>query len=236
MVTTQPAFPGATAVSGLRVYDWTAADGLCGGSPHVHLACTEAYVVVGGSGELHTLTVAGVERTPLRPGVVAWFGPGTVHRAVNLDGALRVVVVMQNSGLPEAGDAVLTFPPEYLESPDTYRLAAKAEDEVGARRRRDLAVEGYLALAASVEAGEPGPLAEFYRQAVQLRSELFDSWEKVLRNGALAAAERTAGELWALRQGRIDHLLEAALRVGDAPEPEQRAFGMCGRLDRYALG
>ena len=236
MVTVQPAFPGATAVSGLRVYDWTAEDGLCGGSPHVHLACTEAYVVVGGSGELHTLTVAGVERTPLRPGVVAWFGPGTVHRAVNLDGALKVVVVMQNSGLPEAGDAVLTFPPEYLESPDAYRLAAKAEDEAGARRRRDLAVEGYLALAASVEAGEPGPLAEFYRQAVQLRSELFDSWEKVLRTGALAAAERTAGELSALRQGRIDHLLEAALRVEEAPEPEQRAFGMCGRLDRYALG
>jgi mannose-6-phosphate isomerase-like protein (cupin superfamily) len=236
MVTVPPAFPGATAVSGLRVYDWTAEDGLCGGSPHVHLACTEAYVVVGGSGELHTLTVAGVERTPLRPGVVAWFGPGTIHRAVNLDGALKVVVVMQNSGLPEAGDAVLTFPPEYLESPDAYRLAAKAEDEAGARQRRDLAVEGYLALAASVEAGEAGPLAEFYRQAVRLRSELFDSWEKVLRTGALAAAERTAGELLALRQGRIDHLIEAALRVEEAPEPEQRAFGMCGRLDRYALG
>jgi mannose-6-phosphate isomerase-like protein (cupin superfamily) len=236
MVTAHPAFPGATAVSGLRVYDWTAEDGLCGGSPHVHLACTEAYVVVGGLGELHTLTVAGVERTPLRPGVVAWFGPGTVHRAVNVDGALKVVVVMQNSGLPEAGDAVLTFPPEYLESPDTYRLAAKAEDEAGALRRRDLAVKGYLALAEAVTFGEPGPLAEFYRQAVQLRSELFDSWEKVLRSGALAAAERTAGELRALRQGRIDHLLEAALSVEDAPEPEQRAFGMCGRLDRYKLG
>lgn len=236
MVTANPMFPGSTAVSGLRVYDWAAEDGLCGGSPHAHLACTEAYVVVGGSGELHTLTVAGVERTPLHPGVVAWFGPGTVHRAVNLDGELKVVVVMQNSGLPEAGDAVFTFPPEYLESPDVYRLATKAEDETAARRRRDLAVEGYLALAEAVAAGEPGPLAEFYRQAVQLRSELFDSWEKVLRSGALAAAERTAGELWALKQGRIDHLLEAALRVEDAPEPERRAFGMCGMLDRYALG
>ncbi|HET9171951.1 MAG TPA: cupin domain-containing protein [Actinospica sp.] len=231
-----PAFPGATAVSGLRVYDWDAQDGLCGGSPHVHLACTEAYVVVGGAGELHTLTVSGVRRTPLHPGVVAWFGPGTVHRAVNLDGALKVVVVMQNSGLPEAGDAVMTFPPEYLESPVTYRLASKAEDEEGARRRRDLAVSGYLELAASVEAGEPGLLAEFYRQAVQLRSDLFDGWEKMLRSGALAAAERTAGDLWALRRGRIDHLLEAALRVEDAPEPQGRAFGMCGRLDRYALG
>ncbi|HWG23966.1 cupin domain-containing protein [Actinospica sp.] len=236
MVTARPAFPGAAAVSGLRVYDWSAEDGLCGGSPHVHLACTEAYLVVGGRGALHTLTVAGLERTPLHAGVVAWFGPGTVHRAVNLDGALKVVVVMQNSGLPEAGDAVLTFPPEHLESADSYRLAATAEDDAGARRRRDLAVAGYLSLLDAVAAGDPGPLAEFYRQAVRLRSELFDSWEKVLRSGALAAAERTADELTALRQGRIDHLLDAALRVEDAPEPAQRAFGMCGRLDRYKLG
>jgi mannose-6-phosphate isomerase-like protein (cupin superfamily) len=231
MVSGQPVFPGATAVSGLQVYDWPADDGLCGGSPHVHLACTEAYVVVGGRGELHTLTVAGLERTALHSGVVAWFGPGTVHRAVNLDGALKVVVVMQNSGLPEAGDAVLTFPPEYLESADSYRNASQAEDEAGARRRRDLAVEGYRLLVA-----EPAGLAEFYRRAVRLRSELFDSWEKVLGSGARAAAERTAEQLSALREGRIDHLLEAALRVEDAPEPGLRAFGMCGRLDRYALG
>lgn len=236
MVTGHPAFPGATAVSGLQVYDWAAEDGLRGGSPHVHLACTEAYVVVGGEGELHTLTVAGHERTPLHQGVVAWFGPGTVHRAVNLDGALKVVVVMQNGGLPEAGDAVFTFPPEYLETADTYRLAAKAVDEASARRRRDLAVEGYLELAKAAASGDPSPLAEFYRLAVQIRSELFDSWEQVLRTGALAAAERTTGELWALKQGRIDHLLEAAVRVEDAPEPDKRAFGMCGRLDRYTLG
>ena len=231
-----PSFPGATAVSGLSVYDWPAVDGLRGGSPHIHLACTEAYVVVGGTGELHTLTVAGLERTALHPGVVAWFGPGTVHRAVNLDGALRVVVVMQNSGLPEAGDAVLAFPPEHLASPDAYRLAARAEDEAGARRRRDLAVEGYLALGAAVTAGKTAALADFYHQAVELRAELFDSWEEVRRAGALAAAQRTADQVRALQQGRIDHLLDAALCVRDAPEPGRRAFGMCGRLDRYALG
>ena len=235
-MTTPPAFPGATAVSGLRVYDWSAEDGLCGGSPHIHLACTEAYVVVGGEGELHTLTVAGIEHTPLRPGVVAWFGPGTVHRAVNLDGALKVVVVMQNSGLPEAGDAVMTFPPEHLESAAGYQLAAKVVDEADARRRRDLAVEGYLGLADAVAAGDVEPLTEFYRQAVRLRSELFDSWEQVVGAGALATAQRTADELKALREGKIDHLLGAALRVEQPPEPEQRAFGMCGRLDRYPLG
>jgi mannose-6-phosphate isomerase-like protein (cupin superfamily) len=236
VVSAGPAFPGATAVSGLRVYDWPAEDGLRGGSPHIHLACTEAYVVVGGEGELHTLTVAGLERTPLRPGVVAWFGPGTVHRAVNLDGALKVVVVMQNSGLPEAGDAVLTFPPEHLESPEKYRLASKVESEDDARRRRDLAVEGYLSLVDAVASGKPEALAEFYRQAVQLRSKLFDTWDEVLRDGVVAAAQRTANQLSALREGRIEHLLEAAVRVERAPEPADRAFGMCGRLDRYELG
>ena len=206
-----PAFPGATAVSTLR------SDSTGGGMhdcPHVHLACTEAYVVVRGEGELHTLTIAGLERRPLRPGIVVWFAPGTVHRAIDLDGALEVVVVTQNSGMVEAGDVVPTFPPEHLESPEAYRLATRAEDEPGARQRRDLAIEGFEALADAVNAGEPAALAGFYRQAVQLRSELYGGWDKVLRSGALAAAERTAGDLWALRQGRIDHLLEAAVRVG----------------------
>jgi hypothetical protein len=35
------AFPGATGVTVLDVYDWPAPDGLPGGSAHVHLASTE---------------------------------------------------------------------------------------------------------------------------------------------------------------------------------------------------
>ena len=31
---------------------------------------------------------------------------------------------MQNAGLPEHGDAVLTFPPEILADPDAYARAA----------------------------------------------------------------------------------------------------------------
>lgn len=234
--TEPPAFPGGTAVSGLHVYNWTAADGHCGGSPHVHLACTEAYVVVGGTGELHTLTAAGSAQTPLRSGMVVWFGPGTVHRAVNLDGALRVVVVMQNSGLPEAGDAVLTFPPEILADPDAYQHAAQVGDEQSARRRRDLAVEGYLRLAKEIGAGNVEALAEFYRQAIALRADRLDAWESVWRSGPLAAAQRTAGHIAALREGWIDHLLAAGLRAEQPPEADERAFGMCGRLDTYPFG
>ena len=47
---TTPLFPGGVAVSDLAVYDWEAADGRCGGSPHLHTASSEGYVVVGGAG------------------------------------------------------------------------------------------------------------------------------------------------------------------------------------------
>ena len=120
--------PGGIGVSHLRAYDWEAEDGVCGGSPHLHLACTEAYVVTGGRGAVQTLSVGGYAETPLEAGVIAWFAPGTVHRMVQ-GGGLRVTVLMQNSGLPEAGDAVFTFPPECSPTPPptpTRRRCRKA--------------------------------------------------------------------------------------------------------------
>ncbi|MGH3270649.1 MAG: cupin domain-containing protein [Trebonia sp.] len=117
------AFPGATAITVLDVYDWVAPDGLPGGSAHVHLASTEGYVVASGAGRLQTLGERGYTETPLRPGDCLWFTPGTIHRLVN-EGDLRLFVVMQNAGLPEHGDAVLTFPPEILADPDAYARAA----------------------------------------------------------------------------------------------------------------
>src|ERR1700756_765802 len=94
------AFPGATGVTVLDVYDWPAPDGLRGGSAHVHLASTEGYVVLSGAGQLQTLARQGYTQTPLHPGDCLWFTPGTIHRLVN-DGGLRLLVVMQNGGLPE---------------------------------------------------------------------------------------------------------------------------------------
>lgn len=100
--------PGGVGLSHISAYEWEAADGVCGGSPHLHLACTEAYVVTAGRGAVQTLTVEdGYTETPLEPGAVVWFTPGTVHRMVQ-GGGLKVTVLMQNSGLPEAGDAVFT--------------------------------------------------------------------------------------------------------------------------------
>ena len=77
------AFPGATGVTRLRVYDWPTPDGLRGGSPHLHTVSTEGYVVLAGEGTLQTLSGAGYEEHELRAGTVLWFTPGTVHRLVN---------------------------------------------------------------------------------------------------------------------------------------------------------
>ncbi|MFF5363112.1 cupin domain-containing protein [Streptomyces scabiei] len=226
--------PGGVAVSHLCVYDWPAADGVRGGTPHMHLTCSEAYVVTGGRGAVQTLTTSGYEVTPLAPGTVARFTPGTIHRLVD-EGDLRITVLMQNSGLPEAGDAVLTLPPEYLTDPETYAAATRIpadvpreEQERAARARRDLAVEGYRALR---EASGPEPLAAFHRAAAALVRPRLAEWRARWERGARAAAAATGEQLDRLERGDVSHLADAVVR---AEEPSVYGkFGMCGRLDVY---
>ncbi|MFI6873269.1 cupin domain-containing protein [Streptomyces sp. NPDC050400] len=227
--------PGGVAVSHLAVYDWPAADGLCGGTPHLHLTCSEGYVVTAGRGAVQTLTASGFEQTPLAAGTVAWFTPGTIHRLVNEGGGLRIVVLMQNSGLPEAGDAVLTLPPAYLTDPDTYAAATtipadapEAEQERFARARRDLAVEGYLRLRE-----EPKELAAFHEAAAALVRHRVDAWRTRWERGAAAAAAATGRQLDRLAAGDAGHLADAAVR-SEVPSAYGK-FGMCGRLDVYRL-
>ena len=232
-------FPGGTSLSFLDVYDDAAPDGVVGGSPHMHLASTECYVVVSGEGELHALTVDGCREIPLVAGSVVWFTPGTIHRAVNR-GGLRVVVLMGNAGLPEAGDAVMTFPPEVVADPDRYRAAAtlpvrttEAERAADARRRRDLAVEGFVRLRDAVRAGDPAPLREFHASAAALVRERAGAWAGIVRDGPLHQAEATLAIAEDVSAGVAAHLGRAA--VFQAPEPE-RVFGMCGRLRPVDVG
>ncbi|MFD0313305.1 cupin [Streptomyces flavalbus] len=230
--------PGAVGLSHLSAYDWEAADGVRGGTPHLHLVCAEAYVVTGGRGAVQTLSPDGYRDILLEPGAVAWFTPGTVHRMVQ-GGDLRITVLMQNSGLPEAGDAVFTFPPELLADPDAYAAAATLppgtgpRTEAAARRRRDLAVEGYLPLREALVAGDAGPYREFQRAAAQLVRARVPDWRELWRAGALAAAERTGAQLAALADGDAAYLDEA---TAYASGPTRRGgYGMCGRRDEYAL-
>ncbi len=236
------AFPGGTAVTHLAVYDWVGPDGLAGGSPHLHLACAEGYVVLSGAGRLQTLSTDGFAETPLTPLTVAWFSPGVVHRLIN-DGSLEILVVMQNSGLPESGDSVLTFPPEYLAELGVYRPAATldqgAQDSPerpdgvagAARRRQHLAVEGFLLLRERLERDGPEALAAFYAAAAALVRSRVPSWSDIWRQSALAAAVRTGEHLEQLASGSHEHLADGHLTV--PPAPASRTYGMCGRLLAY---
>jgi mannose-6-phosphate isomerase-like protein (cupin superfamily) len=255
------AFPGATAITVLDVYDWAAPDGLPGGSAHVHLASTEGYVVASGAGRLQTLGERGYAETPLRPGDCLWFTPGTIHRLVN-EGDLRLFVVMQNAGLPEHGDAVLTFPPEILADPVAYTRAASLESGSGAagagaqgdaadagdgavgesalaastaeraRRRASLAVEGYLALRERVAESGPGALDDFYAAALRLKGHLAGDWRDRWRAGALTTAELTGEHLDEISASVPGHLDAAGLWRIERPAGE-RSYGMCGRLTTY---
>ncbi|MDY0908573.1 cupin domain-containing protein [Microbacterium sp. CFBP9034] len=231
-------FPGATSVTLLDVYDDAGPDGLVGGTPHMHLASTECYVVIGGSGALHTLDLSGARETELRPGSVVWFTPGTIHRAVN-HGDLQVLVIMGNAGLPESGDAVMTFPAEIVADPARYREAAtlsrrdRLEDTAAdAARRRDLAVEGFLSLRDALSAGDEQPLREFYRAASSLVRSRAAAWREIIGAGPLAQATASVAVAQALAAGVGEHLASASLHR--APELSgERGFGMCGRLRAY---
>ncbi len=233
------AFPGGTAMSRVRVYDWPTTDGAWGGSPHLHTASTEGYVVLAGHGSLETLSGAGYGEHTLAPGTVLWFTPGTVHRLVNTGGDLELLVVMNNAGLPEAGDAVLTFPQEVLDDPAAYAAAAAlpaTEDEAvvaaAARKRRDLAVEGYLVLKDRVRTEGAAALANLWRTAAVLVRERTAQWRDLWRDGPLAHTVTTGDYLDNLTEGDGSHL--AASQVYSAGRASNR-FGMCGHLTTWDL-
>jgi mannose-6-phosphate isomerase-like protein (cupin superfamily) len=224
--------PAAIGISNLAVYETTGPDGMDGGSPHVHLTCTEAYVVLGGSGSVQTLGPDGYREEPLAAMDVLWFTPGIIHRLVN-DGDLQILVVMQNSGLPEAGDGVFTFPPEVIADPDEYFHHAALSDpgmvytdrEDAAAARRDLAVQGFNAL----RGAGPEALDAFYAAALNIVTPRLDEWEQRWRDGALAAAERTGELLAAARAGDTSELHRGQLHRGHHDD-DPRKLGMCGRL------
>jgi hypothetical protein len=225
----------------LRVYDTVSPDGNRGGSAHVHFACTECYYIAAGKGRVQTLSaVGGFIETDLAPGDVVWFTPGVIHRLINLDGKLEIFVVMQNSGLPEAGDFVLTMPREILRDPVLYANAASlsAHGEVfagtieAAYRRRDLAIQGFTELRDAVAKEGSAPLEAFYKTAIELIRSKADSWERVWRDGPLKSANETGVVLEAIAAGDIGHLLGGTVNKMPAPS-EDRRLGMCGTLGVY---
>nr|WP_202627805.1 cupin domain-containing protein [Cellulomonas sp. APG4] len=232
----------------MRVYDWPVPDlrrpdgaAAGGGTPHLHTVSSEGYVVVAGAGEVHTLGADGATRTSLEPGVVAWFTPGVVHRLVD-HGGLELVVAMSNAGLPEAGDAVLTFPAEVLADPEAYARAATlpsaehGEAAVGeaALRRRDLALEGYAEMLAAVERDGPEALAPLHAAAARLVAPRVDAWRGLWAERVEPTVEATHAALATLSTSSGTHLADGAIAsTTAAPGPER--WGMCGRLRTWDL-
>jgi mannose-6-phosphate isomerase-like protein (cupin superfamily) len=226
---------GGVAASRLRVYEGCAPDGLAGGSPHLHLACTEAYVVLAGAGSVELLSLSGgYQRIDLRPGDGVQFDPGVVHRLVN-EGELEILVLMQNAGLPENGDAVFTFPPDVLEDVDAYRRQAAIDSLEGALARRDRAVDGLTLLkegfARSDDEGRR-LLGDLHRRAVELVAPAARTWLDIVDRGPGAAVAETRERVGRLLSGQPVGLESARVsRVVSTPE----RLGMCGRLDPLAI-
>jgi mannose-6-phosphate isomerase-like protein (cupin superfamily) len=236
------ALPGGISLSHLRVYNTAGPDGLRGGSPHLHFACSEAYFIIAGDGVVQTLCQSGFRELSLKPGCVVWFTPGLIHRLINRDGNLEIYVVMENAGLPEHGDSLLTFPTEYLKDERTYLDVASlsptgavyANSKEAARRRRDLAVEGFLALRQAFETDGGAALREFYERAVRLMKPKAPEWRQLWESGPASTIHRTESYLDALKGGSADYLSAGA--VFEMPvdaERETRKLGFCGTLRSY---
>ena len=234
-----PPFPGAIGMSHLRVYDTEAPDGLAGGTPHLHTLCTEAYAVVAGKGRVQTLTTSGFREVPLEPGALVWFTPGTIHRLVN-GGGLEILVLMQNAGLPEAGDMVITFAPDVVDDPARYAAAATlpADEQTtdgsgsAARARRDAAVAAFVELRRENEEDGGAALERFHRAAAALVRPQLDRFTAVWRAGPQAAASATLAQLEAMADGAADHLADASVHRL-APPAGARRMGCCGTLGTY---
>ena len=112
--------------------------------------------MVAGTGAVQTLTTRGYEEVAARARRLRVVHARARSTASINGGDLEILVLMQNAGLPEAGDMVITFPPEVLATAESYAAAATLpEDERttfgtgdAARARRDLAVPTFNKLRA----------------------------------------------------------------------------------------
>jgi len=215
----------------LTVYDQRPApDGLMSGSPHVHAVTDEGYYVISGRGrvELHDLK-DGFRPVELSPGRYIQFPPGVVHRLVNTD-HLVLLVVMGNAGLAERGDARIYFGKAVDESPAEFaRLVglAKAKGLEGALDRRDAAIRAYVGLLelwAKDRTAYDRELERFIGVHMKAAAGLRKGFSEAVEAGPVAWGERFRRRLENLPLGSEEH---AAVLHLPAEEP---TLGMCGIL------
>lgn len=215
----------------LTVYDQRPApDGKMSGSPHIHAVTDEGYYVISGRGrvELHDLE-NGFRTVDLEPGRYLQFPPGTLHRLVNTD-HLVLLVVMGNAGLAERGDARIYFGKAVDDDPAEFdRLVglAKAKGLEGALDRRDAAIRAYMGLVELWTKDQPAyymELARFIRVHMQAAARQVSSFGRAVEAGPMAWGQRFRKRLENLPGGS-----EEAGPVLHVPSGST-TLGMCGIL------
>ncbi len=215
----------------LTVYDQRPApDGFMSGSPHVHAVTDEGYYVMSGRGkvELHDLA-SGYRTVGLTPGRYVQFPPGTLHRLIN-DDHLVLLVVMGNAGLAEKGDARIYFGKSVDDDPAAFaRLSglAKAGGLEGALDRRDAAIRAYGGL---LELWTKDRKA-YFRELERFISVHMKTAEGLRKSfaGAVEAGPVAWGEKFRKRLAGLPRAGAEPSPVLHAP-PEAVTYGMCGVL------
>ena len=112
--------------------------------------------------------------------------------------------------------------------------AVFANNDEAAKRRRDLAVEGFLALRQAVESEGVSALTAFYGDAVELVKSKVAQWRQLWEAGPASTFRRTESYLDALAAGSGSYLSTGAVfEVPIDPERETRKLGFCGTLRPY---
>jgi hypothetical protein len=200
------------------------------GSPHVHAVTDEGYYVMSGRGrvELHDLA-QGFRSVDLEPGRYVQFPPGVMHRLVNTD-RLVLLVVMGNAGLAERGDARIYFGKAVDDDPAEYaRLVglAKAKGLEGALDRRDAAIRAYIGLLelwTKDRKAYDSELERFIGVHMKAAAGLRKGFSEAVEAGPVAWGERFRKRLENLPLGREE--LSPVLHL----PPEETTLGMCGVL------
>ncbi|WP_158587946.1 cupin domain-containing protein [Actinomadura logoneensis] len=240
---TTTGLPAGIGLSQVQVYSSQAPDGQCGGTPHLHLTCTELYFTLRGRGAAEFLTSRGPERVPLEPGVAVQFTPGTVHRLVNSDDPLQVLVIMENGRLNEEGDVVFAFPDTDLADPGTYASLADtgpidAPDLAAVTRRRDRAVTGFVQRTRAWHEDPAGGRAQLdllHQRAAALVRDRAARWPTVIAQGPEVALRQLSQRAAAAQAGDPTHLAEGRVTVLPRFDAQALTPKMCGSLWSYAV-
>lgn len=226
--------PGATLLTRLRVYDSKAPDGQMSGTPHFHLVCSELYFTLHGGGAVEIIDADGFQSIPLPKHSAFLFSPGTLHRLVNTTSDMEVLLVMENSGLPERGDTIATFSNDVLANDLSYHAAMQAASLQDAYRRRDEAVIGFLAVkeafAKSKECGRAA-LETMYGHARARTAGRHKEWYEVVTHGSFDEAQSALLDIVKLQNGKTEQLFDAGHYF--MPAVEKNTVGFCGTLNRY---